>query len=166
MASKQKKLSLTQLQKQLETWEKMQPDIYEDIISSAKVRGIVLKSGKISKSKKKQKQVASFTSEYQNKYGSYTSYSKKRKLAFQSYKEETGYKGSFKKYIAEQYQYSQLISELFENFSSDEAYEEYVYVESLQKEVAIERLKKEIAEHRIFYAEEYIKQYEDYEPPF
>ena len=54
MASKQKKLSLTQLQKQLETWEKMQPDIYEDIISSAKARGIVLKSGKISKSKKKQ----------------------------------------------------------------------------------------------------------------
>ena len=166
MASKQKKLSLTQLQKQLETWEKMQPDIYEHIISSAKARGIVLKSGKISKSKKKQKQVASFTSEYQNKYGSYTSYSKKRKLAFQSYKEETGYKGSFKKYIAEQYKYSQLISELFENFSSDEAYEEYVYVESLQKEVAIERLKKEIAEHRIFYAEEYIKQYGDYEPPF
>ena len=166
MASKQKKLSLTQLQKQLETWEKMQPDIYEHTISSAKARGIVLKSGKISKSKKKQKQVASFTSEYQNKYGSYTSYSKKRKLAFQSYKEETGYKGSFKKYIAEQYQYSQLISELFENFSSDEAYEEYVYVESLQKEVAIERLKKEIAEHRIFYAEEYIKQYGDYEPPF
>lgn len=166
MASKQKKLSLTQLQKQLETWEKMQPGIYEDIISSAKVRGIILKSGKISKSKKKQKQVASFTSEYQNKYGSYTSYSKKRKLAFQSYKEETGYKGSFKKYIAEQYQYSQLINELFENFSSDEAYEEYVYVESLPKEVAIERLKKEIAEHRIFYAEEYIKQYGDYEPPF
>lgn len=166
MSSKQKKLSLTQLQKQLETWEKRQPGIYEDIISSAKVRGIVLKSGKISKSKKKQKQVASFTSEYQNKYGSYTSYSKKRKLAFQSYKEETGYKGSFKKYIAEQYQYLQLINELFENFSSDEAYEEYVYVESLQKEVAIERLKKEIAEHRIFYAEEYIKQYGDYEPPF
>ena len=166
MASKQKKLSLTQLQKQLETWEKMQPDIYEDIISSAKVRGIVLKSGKISKSKKKQKQVDSFTSEYQNKYGSYTSYSKKRKSAFHAYKEETGYKGSFKKYIAEQYSYSQLISELFENFSSDEAYEEYVYVESLPKEVAIERLKKEIAEHRIFYAEEYIKQYGDYEPPF
>ena len=70
MASKQRKLSLTQLQEQLETWEKMQPDIYEDIISSAKARGIVLKSGKISKSKKKQKQVASFTSEYQNKYGS------------------------------------------------------------------------------------------------
>ena len=63
MASKQKKLSLTQLQKQLETWEKMQPDIYEDIISSAKARGIVLKSGKISKAKKKQKQVASFISE-------------------------------------------------------------------------------------------------------
>lgn len=166
MASKQKKLSLTQLQKQLETWEKMQPGIYEDIISSAKVRGIILKSGKISKSKKKQKQVASFTSEYQNKYGSYTSYSKKRKSAFQSYKEETGYKGSFKKYIAEQYQYSQLINELFENFSSDEAYEEYVYVESLPKEVAIERLKKEIAEHRIFYAEEYIEKYGDYEPPF
>lgn len=166
MASKQRKLSLTQLQKQLETWEKMQPDIYEDIISSAKVRGIILKSGKISKSKKKQKQVASFTSEYQNKYGSYTSYSKKRKLAFQSYKEETGYKGSFKKYIAEQYQYSQLINELFENFSSDEAYEEYVYVESLPKEAAIERLKKEIAEHRIFYAEEYIEKYGDYEPPF
>lgn len=166
MASKQKKLSLTQLQKQLETWEKMQPDIYEDIISSAKSRGIVLKSGKISKSKKKQKQVASFISEYQNKYGSYTSYSKKRKLAFKSYKEETGYKGSFKKYITEQYQYSQLINELFENFSSDEAYEEYVYVESLPKEVAIERLKKEIAEHRIFYAEEYIEQYGDYEPPF
>ena len=166
MASKQKKLSLTQLQKQLETWEKMQPDIYEDIISSAKVRGIVLKSGKISKSKKKQKQVASFISEYQNKYGSYSSYAKKRKLAFQSYKEETGYKGSFKKYIAEQYSYSQLINELFENFPSDEAYEEYVYVESLPKEVAIERLKKEITEHRIFYAEEYIKQYGDYEPPF
>ena len=166
MASKQKKLSLTQLQKQLETWEKMQPDIYEDIISSAKVRGIVLKSGKISKAKKKQKQVASFISEYRNKYGSYSSYAKKRKLAFQSYKEETGYKGSFKKYIAEQYSYSQLITELFENFSSDEAYEEYVYVESLPKEVTIERLKKEIAEHRIFYAEEYIEQYGDYEPPF
>ena len=87
-------------------------------------------------------------------------------MAFQSYKEETGYKGSFKKYIAEQYRYSQLINELFENFSSDEAYEEYVYVESLPKEVAIERLKKEIAEHRIFYAEEYIEQYGDYEPPF
>ena len=166
MSSKQKKLSLIQLQKQLETWEKMQPDIYEYIISSAKARGIVLKSGKISKSKRKQKQVASFTSEYQNKYGSYSSYMKKRKSAFQSYKEETGYKGSFKKYIAEQYQYSQLINELFENFSSDEAYEEYVYVEALPKEAAIERLKKEIAEHKIFYAEEYIEQYGDYEPPF
>ena len=88
------------------------------------------------------------------------------RFGFVSYKEETGYKGSFKKYIAEQYSYSQLINELFENFSSDEAYEEYVYVESLSKEVAIERLKKEIAEHRIFYAEEYIEQYGDYEPPF
>lgn len=166
MSSKQRKLSLTQLQKQLETWEKMQPEIYEDIISSAKIRGIVLKSGKISTAKKKQKQVASFMTEYQNRYGSYSSYSKKRKSAFQAFKEETGYKGSFKKYISEQYQYSQLITELFANFSSDEAYEEYVYVESLPIDKAIERLRKEIAEHRILVAEEYLEQYGDYEPPF
>ena len=164
--TKSKKVPTKSLEKQLATWKREVPEVYDEIMEIAQIHGVLTKTGKITTAKKAQKRLAQFKSEYENKFGSYSKAKKHYRKAYKKLWSEDRPKGGFKQFMREEILYSELIQELFNSFNSESAYEEYIYLESLPRKDAIERLQKELLEHKIFPAIEYKKTYGDYEPPF
>lgn len=103
---KERKLSYTQLQKQLNTWKKRDFATYNKIMMLADASGILTKTGKLSRNKKLSNQLARFTTRYKNEYGSYSSYrknlSKRRQKSVDYRKKELQAKGLSEKEINKQ----------------------------------------------------------------
>ena len=124
-------MKVKQLIKQLRTWKKYRPDIYDELINNAHQYGIVLKSGDISQAKKNSKKVNEFVSKYYSKYGSYTSYMKKEKekLKKQYSYEEIKEQGGYNKLSSNIRKRNNLIDNIFELApSSEQARNELDYV--------------------------------------
>lgn len=124
-------MTVKQLTKQLSTWKKYRPDIYDELINNAHQYGIVLKNGNISKTKKNSKKVNEFVSKYYSKYNSYTSYIKKEKekLKKQYSYEEIKKQGGYSKLSQNIRKRNSLIDTIFELApSSEQARNELDYV--------------------------------------
>lgn len=124
-------MKVKQLTKELSTWKKYRPDIYDELINNAQQYGIVLKNGDISQAKKNSKKVNEFVSKYYSKYGSHTSYMKKEKekLKKQYSYEEIKEQGGYNKLSSNIRKRNTLIDNIFELApSSEQARNELDYV--------------------------------------
>lgn len=166
-----KSVPVKELNRQLATWKREFPSIYEDIERLAKEQGILTKSGKITQNKAKSKKVKLFKEQYKQQYGSYTSWKQKTKtrLKAQIEYEKTLPKKerkSWKQIEQERTEYNELLDEFFKIFSGDDkdkTYEEFVYLERMDRTTAIKRLKDEIEQQTILPPiKEYKSKYGDF----
>lgn len=144
-----RKLSQKQVERQLETWKKKDRKMYDEIMQLAEEQGIALKSGKLSKSKRKQKAVEKFIEQYQNRYGSYTAHYKKMRETVKKFREKEAERGrkSSKKTIKEEYEdifrYGELVAEVFNTIQpSEDAYEIYMVANTMDINDAIKFLEE------------------------
>lgn len=164
-------LTPTQLESQMATWKRENRTMYESYMEKAREQGIITKRGKVSRAKAKSKALQEFSKDFK----SYSKAEKEQREKYKEYKKtlsrdeqkELSKSGGFKKYMAENLEYSALVKELFETIRpSTQARNTFDLVETMTRDEAITYLKGLLYGNVSNQAESYKEMYGGFDSPY